>query len=63
MYKHLETTKQEIFLAIEEMAELVRNVYLDRSKMNRQIGKLQTLVKYLPVNNDKIHTEGSYEWI
>ena len=50
MYKQLETTKQEMVDAIEEMSEMVGHVYLDRGKINRQIGKLQTLVKYLPNN-------------
>ena len=50
MYKQLETTKQEMVDGIEEMAEMIGNVNLDRGMMNRQIGKLQTLVKYLPVN-------------
>lgn len=50
MYKQLETTKQEMVDAIEEMSEITGRVYLDISKINRQIGKLQTLVKYLPHN-------------
>ena len=53
MYKELETTKQEMVDGIEEMAEMIGGVNLDRGKMNRQIGKLQTLVKYLPVNCKK----------
>ena len=48
MYKELETTKQEMVDGIEEMAEMIGGVNLDRGKINRQIGKLQTLVKYLP---------------
>ena len=50
MYKELETTKQEMVDGIEEMAEMIGGVNLDRGKINRQIGKLQTLVKYLPSN-------------
>ena len=50
MYKPLETTKQEMVDAIEEMSEITGRVYLDRSKINKQVGKLQTLVKYLPSN-------------
>ena len=50
VYKPLETTKQEIIDAIEEMSEITGRVYLDRSKINRHIGKLQTLAKYLPHN-------------
>lgn len=50
MYKRLETTKQEMVDSIEEMSVIVGHVYLDRSKINRQVGKLQTLVKYLPHN-------------
>ena len=50
MYKQLETTKQEMINAIDEMSEITGRVYLDRSKINRQVGKLQTLVKYLPHN-------------
>ena len=48
MYKRLETTKQEIVDTIDEMAEIAGRVYLDISEINRQVGKLQTLVKYLP---------------
>ena len=48
MYKRLETTKQEMIDAIDEMSEITGRVYLDRSKINMQVGKLQTLVKYLP---------------
>ena len=51
MYKPIETTKQEIVDAIEEMSEIIERVNLDRSKINRQVGKLQTLVKYLPHNH------------
>lgn len=51
MYKRLETTKQEMVDAIDEMSEIIGHVYLDRSKINRQVGKLQTLVKYLPHNH------------
>lgn len=51
MYKRLETTNQEMIYAIDELSEMVGHVYLDRCKINRQIGKLQTLVKYLPHNH------------
>lgn len=50
MYKQLETTKQEMVNAIEEMSKMIGRVHLDSSKINRQVGKLQTLVKYLPNN-------------
>lgn len=66
MYKQLETTKQEMVDAIEEMSEITGRVYLDRSKINRQIGKLQTLVKYLPNNNNynsNNHVEDYNKWI
>ena len=50
MYKPLETTKQEMVDAIDEMAKICGRVYLDRNKINIQVGKLQTLIKYLPHN-------------
>jgi len=91
MYKRLETTKQELEEAMDDLFKMVGNIRLDISmskiriqeveksidelsdmsdlndsnisKINRQVGKLQTLVKYLPhdsLNYTDIRKQGDY---
>ena len=57
MQKPLETTKQEMLDAIEEMSKLTSVVDLKRVKINQQVGKLRLWAANLPKSRGKLNKQ------
>ena len=54
MYKYPATTKAEMVKAIDEIGNLTSCVHIDRTAVNQQVGKLQSLASHLPEPSENL---------